>query len=86
MIALSFATFLIFKKIPFKNQKIIVGSLYDIFVWLVMSLGVLPFTSIQARTFTVEGVLKNMAILMVCVGLPISLIIHKHFEVKSEVA
>jgi 1-acyl-sn-glycerol-3-phosphate acyltransferase len=45
MIALSFATFLIFKKIPFKNQKIIVGLLYDIFVWFVMNLVFLLFTS-----------------------------------------
>lgn len=82
MIALSFATFFFFilKKIPLKNQKIIVGLLYGIFVWLVMNLAVLPFTNIQARTFTVEGVLKNMAILMVCVGLPISLIVHKYYE------
>ncbi|WP_435356744.1 DUF1440 domain-containing protein [Emticicia sp. SJ17W-69] len=83
-IALSFATFFffIFKKIPLKNQKIIVGLLYGIFVWLVMNLGILPFTNIQARTFTVEGVLKNMAILMICVGLPISLIIHKYYEIE----
>lgn len=83
-IALIFAIFFffIFKKIPLKNQKIIVGLLYGIFVWFVMNLGILPFSSIKASSFTVEGVMKNIAILMICVGLPISLIIHKYYEAE----
>jgi hypothetical protein len=58
----------------FTTQKIPGGLLYGIIVWMAMNLVVLPFTHIPESTFTAMGVIKNMLILMLCIGLPISLI------------
>jgi hypothetical protein len=64
-----------FTKISFfTTRKIPGGLLYGIIVWLVMSFVVLPFSNIPEMKFTVVGALKNIVILMICIGLPISLI------------
>ena len=84
MIAIAFAAFffLIYKKLPLKNQPVIIGLFYGIFIWLVMNLCILPFSNIPPSPFTTISVIKGMAILMVCVGLPISLIVSKNYEAK----
>jgi uncharacterized membrane protein YagU involved in acid resistance len=77
LIAFSWAAvyYFVFRRIRFFTTQIILGGLlYGIIVWIVMNLVVLPFTNIPESTFTAIGVIKNMAILMLCIGLPISLI------------
>jgi hypothetical protein len=61
----------------FTNNIILGGLLYGIVIWCVMNLVVLPFTNIPKNSSTIIGVIKNMAILMLCVGLPISLVINR---------
>ncbi len=80
------AYFFLFPNISFlQRQRIISGLIYGIVVWLIMNLVVLPFSNVTQGQFTLQGVLTGIGILMVCVGLPISLITHKHFtqEVMS---
>jgi phosphotransferase system glucose/maltose/N-acetylglucosamine-specific IIC component len=65
--------FFVVRKIKFFKHYIIVGGLfYGIMIWLVMNLVVLPFTNIPQNPMTAIGAIKNIAILMLCVGLPIS--------------
>lgn len=74
-IALFWATvfFFVVRKVKFFTNYIIVGGLlYGIMVWLVMTLIVLPFTNIPHRPFTAIGAIKNITILMFCIGLPLS--------------
>lgn len=61
-------------------NKIIVGILYGIFVWIGMNLIVVPLSNTPSIPQTVTGMLKGAAILMVCIGLPISLIIGSYFD------
>ena len=80
IIALSWAItyYLVFAKINFfSNHPILGGLLFGILIWLVMAFLVLPFSAIPKRTFSVIGAIKNAAILMLCVGLPISIITNK---------
>jgi hypothetical protein len=86
IIAMIFAVayFLIFPKIPFlRQQKVISGLLYGVIVWFMMNLIVLPMSHATSKPFEFSiNTFRGMAILMVCIGLPISLIVHK-FYAKS---
>lgn len=64
----------------FQKQKVLSGLLYGILVWCVMNLLVLPLTHVSRGPFKWDKALLNMAILMVMIGLPISLIIHRYYR------
>jgi hypothetical protein len=55
-------------------NPIVSGLLYGVVVWLGMNLVVVPLSRLPAQTMTVRGVAIGVAILMVCVGLPIAII------------
>lgn len=85
IIAFCFTTgyFLVFPYVPFlRKQKIISGLLYGIFAWAWMKYVVLPFTQIQSSPFNWTNAIISASILMVCIGLPISLMAHKYYSGK----
>ncbi|MFC5408845.1 DUF1440 domain-containing protein [Larkinella bovis] len=85
LIAFSFTIvyYLIFPFVPlFRHHRILSGLLYGMFVWGIMDLVVVPQTKIPRASLQWEGALLNMAILMVCVGLPISFFISRHYSFK----
>ncbi len=61
-----------------RNQKVISGLLYGVIVWVGMNLVVLPLSNVNKAPLRWDSVLIGMIILMLCVGLPISLITHKY--------
>jgi hypothetical protein len=78
------AYFLIYPYVSFlRNQKIIAGLLYGVFVWLIMNLVVLPLSRVSPAAFRWDGVLIGVVILMLCVGLPISLITHRYYASRT---
>lgn len=82
LIALIFAGFffLIYPVITrFITNKVVIGVLYGLFVWATMNLVIVPSTHAPSMPFKLGQALLNMAILIVMVGLPIALVIHKHF-------
>jgi hypothetical protein len=56
------------------KNRILVAVVYGLFVWSVMNLIVVPLSNTVHRPFKIEGVLINMGILIICVGMPLSLI------------
>ena len=89
IIAFSFALlyFIIFPYIPFlKKQRVISGFLYGIFAWAFMKFIVLPLTVIQQSPFKWSNALISIAILMACIGLPISIIVHRYYIRKERMA
>jgi hypothetical protein len=62
------------------SNPVVLGLLYGIVVWLVMNLGVLPLSNVTTQPFRLSGVLIGMGVLVVCIGLPISLITHKYYS------
>ena len=73
--------FIAFPYIPIlQKQKIVSGLLYGIFVWAFMQYLVLPLTFNPPDPVTFDTAWKNILILMFAVGLPISLIAHKHYS------
>ncbi|HLF32900.1 MAG TPA: hypothetical protein VI583_01605 [Cyclobacteriaceae bacterium] len=76
-IATSFATgyFFVSPLIPvLKKYKIIAGLFYGLFVWTFMRYITLPLSYNHPRPFAFENEWKQMLILMLAVGLPISFI------------
>lgn len=65
-----------------KKHRIISGLCYGIFVWAFMQYLVLPLTYNPPGPFSFAGEWKGILILMAAVGLPISLIAHKHYSLK----
>lgn len=83
IIAFSFAAgyFFVSPYIPvIKKQWIISGLCYGIFVWAFMQYLVLPLTYNPPAPFLFSDEWKGILILMIAVGLPISLITHKHYH------
>lgn len=85
IIALGF-TFIFFFLYPkmrlvIKNS-ILTGVLYGAFVWLVMKFIVLPLSSTPPQPFTYTGSVIAMVILIVCIGIPLSVIAAKLHRAK----
>jgi len=88
IIAFSFTIFyfFIFPFIPFlKKQRIICGLLYGIFVWCVMNLAILPLLHIADIPTKWDSMARGAIILMLCIGLPISLIVSRYYIQKNRV-
>lgn len=82
-IATSFAAFFIFlyPRLPFlRQQKIIAGLLYGIFVFLVMDVIILHLLGIAPPKFSLIPSLRSITVLMLAIGLPISLITSKYYR------
>lgn len=81
-IALLFASlfFLIYPFIrEYVSRPAIVGLLYGLLIWLIMNRIVLPLSNTPAQSLDPARVAIGMAVLMVFVGLPIALIVNRHY-------
>jgi uncharacterized membrane protein YagU involved in acid resistance len=85
-ITLVFAAFffVILPFVPFlKKNKIVGGVLYGLFVYVVMNMIVLPMIGYSSYHFRWVGFLENVIILIYAIGIPISIIVHKHYSKKN---
>ena len=65
------------------KNKFLVGLLYGVFAWLVTNLIIVPLSQAPIPHFVISKALIAMLILMVCIGLPISLLVNKHYLYKK---
>ena len=66
-----------------RKNKFITGLLYGIFIWIVMNQIVIPLSEISQRPFSVNAALIGASILMITVGLPIAILIHRYYARKG---
>lgn len=59
---------------------LITAIVYGAIIWMIMNLVVLPLSAVPQATLTFKSAAVGMVILMVAVGLPLSLIIGRHFS------
>ena len=81
MIATIFAAFfyLVYPMLKVNAKNVVlVGLIYGIFVWLVMNQLVVELSNTPSQPFKLAGALRGTIILMLFVGLPIALIVHKY--------
>lgn len=62
-----------------RKNWVVVGLAYGVFVWLVMNLVVVPLSNTPPVPFRLAGVVRGMAILMVCIGLPIAWVTNRFY-------
>src|SRR5258708_17057067 len=82
-LSLAFASFyfFLFPVIPFlKKNRIAIGLLYGLCVWMVMNLAVLPLIGYSKFDFRWVSALRGALILMFALGLPISFIVSKYYS------
>lgn len=58
----------------------ITAVVYGVVIWVVMNLVVLPLSEVRQAAFTVRSVAVGMAVLILAVGLPLSLVMNRHFS------
>ncbi len=54
------------------KQKIVVGIMFGIFVWLVMNVVILPLSLVPSFEYTWSGAIKGAVILIIAIGLPLA--------------
>jgi hypothetical protein len=83
VIAFSFTLFFfwLFPRVKaFAIHKILTGIGYGIFVWSVMNLIVVPLSNIPGRPLNVTHAIINAVILIVCIGIPLSLMANSFYK------
>lgn len=89
LIALLFTLFFFWIYPKLKLQRLnqfLLAFVYGLFVWTVMNRVVVPFTNVpgaRSGNFDWNNALLNMLILVICIGLPLSLIARKYYLYKK---
>lgn len=87
LIALAFTAswFYIYPYLPsIKTNRLLSGLFIGVLIWCIMNLGVLPLSNVKSAAPTLHGILLNMSILVVCIGLPVSYFSNRFFEEKKD--
>ncbi len=83
IIAMGF-TFLFFAIYPslrsITQNNILIGIVYGIFAWCVMKVVVVPLSLTPPQPFTYAGAAAAITILIICVGIPLSIIAAKTYH------
>jgi hypothetical protein len=62
-----------------RKNAMLVGAGYGLFVWATMNLVLVPLTRIKQGVFNPTNAAIQASILVVCIGLPISLLARQHY-------
>ena len=86
LIAFAFTVFFywLYPHIKFLSwQPLLTGIIYGLFVWLIMNQVVIPLSKLKQAPFDISKAAVAAGILVVCVGIPISLLANKHYLYKK---
>lgn len=75
--------FVFFKLAPLQMNKIVLGIIYGLFIWLIMNFIVIPISSIGSRPFPLVGTIIMILIHMFVIGVPISIFAAKSYKVSD---
>jgi len=76
--------FIIYPKIKLlQYNKWVTSVFYGLFVWLIMNMVVLPLSNTPLSTFNLLKAIRAIAILIACIGLPLSIIAGKYYSAKQ---
>jgi hypothetical protein len=72
--------------IALARHPFICGPLYGVAIYLVMNLIIVPLSAVQSHGHTLEGVVSDMASHLFFVGLPIALLVRRHWLARGDSA
>lgn len=82
----AFIFFWLFSRIDgLRKIGLLSGIVYGIIVWMIMNLIVVPLSNVSRPPFRWDGALINMLILIVCIGIPLSLMAKSYYKKRSVV-
>jgi hypothetical protein len=69
------------------KNKYLTGIIYGLFIWLIMNFAVLPFTNLHKGTSHIDaiGLIKGIAALIICVGMPTALIAETFYKREADI-
>ncbi len=68
-----------------RRHLVLIGIVYGIMVWFIMNFVVLPLSNVSRAPFQLRAAGIAAIILVLCIGLPISLVIGRHLRVETAV-
>ena len=72
--------FIIYPKIAWvRRQPVLAGIVYGIFAWIVTTQVIVPLSLVNQGPLQLKQALIAVGILIICIGLPISLLANKHY-------
>jgi len=73
--------FVVFRTLgALRRRLVLIGIAYGIIVWFIMNLVVLPLSRVSRGPFQPQAAATAATILILCIGLPISLVIGRHLR------
>ena len=76
--------FLIYPRIAALQKNPFASAfVYGIFVWVMMNRVVVPLSRIKTGPLVLSSALQAAGILIVCIGLPVALLAHRHYAKTS---
>lgn len=81
----TFFFFFIYPKLKLSSvNRILVGIVYGILIWIIMNYVILPMTKVPGGPFSLKQAAVDTLILIGAIGLPLSFIAHKYYKVKKK--
>lgn len=75
--------FFLFPKISFLSKnKFVSGAVYGVFIWIIMTLLILPLSNAPDLPFNIIQSILGIIILILAVGIPISILTEKFYRTK----
>jgi hypothetical protein len=75
--------FSIYSSVPvLRKNRYITGTIYGVFIWVIMNRVVVPLSAITPRPFNFQSAVIGASILIVAVGLPIAMLAHRYYVRK----
>ena len=65
------------------RNLVIAGVIYGLLVWFIMNFAIVPMTKAATGPLVIKNALIGMIILIAMVGIPISLIVGRHYKMSS---
>lgn len=65
------------------RNRLVTGIVYGCFVWTVMNLAVVPLSRVGSRPFSLLNAFINLLILILCIGIPLSILANNFYRRKS---
>lgn len=77
----AFIFFWLFSRLEvLRKISLLTGVAYGVMVWMVMNLLVVPLSNVSRQPFRWDGALINMLILVICIGIPLSLMAKSYYK------
>lgn len=66
------------------KSRVLIGVAYGLFIWMVMTMLVLPLSRLPAQPFSLSAAAREVGILVAMIGLPLAFLAARHFGAQRQ--